>query len=158
MAIFLELFPVIVFFAALFGIITSDNIIKTIVYTTILNAGVITFWIVLGSHGGTLTIPPLMHDGSHYSLNPHQLMADPVPQALMITAVVIGFSVTAVNIILLITLHRKYKTTDWKVLYKAVREEAMGYAKKKDDYANVSGEAAVKACCAEKIEQKEEEN
>jgi len=36
----------------------------------------------------------------------------------MITAIVIGLSVTAVKIIMLITLYRKYGTTDWSQVRK----------------------------------------
>jgi multicomponent Na+:H+ antiporter subunit C len=33
----------------------------------------------------------------------------------MITAIVIGLSVTAVKVVMLITMQRKYGTTDWNI-------------------------------------------
>jgi len=157
MAMFLELFPIALFFVSLFGLITSNNIIKTIVYAGILNAAVITFWIALGSHGGVNVIPPLMKVAGDVSQNPIIHMADPVPQSLMITAVVIGFSVTAVNIILLITLYRKYKTTDWRVLYKAVHDEAAAAYAKKAGYPVEETPVAEAADVADEKEEKGDE-
>jgi len=48
-------------------------------------------------------------------------IADPLPQALMITAIIIGLAVTAVDITMVIYLTNKTKTTDWH----EVREKSM---------------------------------
>ncbi len=39
-------------------------------------------------------------------------MVDPIPQALVLTSIVIGFGVTAVGLSLAIRLYQKYKTLD----------------------------------------------
>ena len=39
--------------------------------------------------------------------------ADPLPQALVITAIIIGVAVAAVNLTMLISLYRQHNTTDW---------------------------------------------
>jgi len=39
--------------------------------------------------------------------------ADPLPQALVITAIVVGISVTAVALIMFIAMYHKYGTTNW---------------------------------------------
>ncbi len=49
--------------------------------------------------------------------------ADPVPQALMITTIVIGIAVTAVSMSMFIGLYHKYGTTNWKKALKARRHE-----------------------------------
>ncbi|MCL2621053.1 MAG: cation:proton antiporter subunit C [Defluviitaleaceae bacterium] len=118
----IEFFAIALFFIAIFGLVTSNNAIKSIVFMTILNAAVITFWIGIGAREGTL--PPIMETPYHIYMIGE--MSDPVPQALMITAIVIGFSVTAINIIMMNTLFRRYKTSDWKSLYKMMREETAG--------------------------------
>jgi multicomponent Na+:H+ antiporter subunit C len=51
-------------------------------------------------------------------------IADPFPQALMLTAIIIGVSVTAINITMLNTLFRKFKTLDWKTMAEAAEGEA----------------------------------
>lgn len=43
---------------------------------------------------------------------------DPLPQALMITAIVIGVAVTAINFTMLISLYRQHKSTDWDIIKK----------------------------------------
>jgi multicomponent Na+:H+ antiporter subunit C len=48
--------------------------------------------------------------------------ADPLPQALVITAIVIGISVTAVALVMFITLYHKYGTTNWLKAMKHRRE------------------------------------
>ncbi|MCL2350211.1 MAG: cation:proton antiporter subunit C [Defluviitaleaceae bacterium] len=126
---FLELFPIILFFVALFGLITSNNAIKSVIFVTVLNGAIIAFWIIVGSQGATTVLPPIMETAYHYS-NYAVYMSDPVPQALMITAIVIGFAVTAVNIIILISLYRKYETVDWKTIIKLAKEDVYEKLKK----------------------------
>ena len=100
-----ELFTVAMFFISFYGLITTSNMIKSIVFTVIMETAVIMFFLGIGYRSGIL--PPIGTD-----LEPY-LIADPLPQALMITAVVIGLSSTAVNIIMFITLFRKYGTANW---------------------------------------------
>ncbi|MCL2575309.1 MAG: cation:proton antiporter subunit C [Defluviitaleaceae bacterium] len=123
---FLEVFPLVLIFVSLFGIITTNNAIKTIIYMTILNAGVITFWIILGSEYGTTTLPPIMVDDIISQTNYLERMADPLPSALMITAIVIGFAVTAVLIIILISIFRRYRSTDWRVIVPLAKKDYKG--------------------------------
>ena len=96
-----------IFFLGLYGLIVSRNMIKSIIFITVMQAAVIMFFISLGYHTGIM--PPI---GEYLD---YAAIADPLPQALMITAIIIGMAVTAVNLTMLITLFRKYKTTDWVV-------------------------------------------
>jgi len=41
-------------------------------------------------------------------------MADPLPQAMMITDIVIGIGVTAIALTLMIHLYHRYGTTNWQ--------------------------------------------
>jgi len=67
------------------------------------------FFLGLGYSSGML--PPI---GNEMGTN----VADPLPQALMITAIIIGVAVTAVNMTMLIALSRQFKTTEWDILKK----------------------------------------
>lgn len=49
--------------------------------------------------------------------------ADAVPQALMITAIVIGVAVTAVALMMFIALYHRYGTTNWKTAHNIRKEE-----------------------------------
>ena len=111
----LEMFPIVLFFISFFGLVTSKNIIKSIIFTMLFQSAVVMFWLIFGSYHGTL--PPM----GYYHPNPYAV-ADPLPQALMITAIIIGISVTAINITMFITLFRKYETADWNILETAAKE------------------------------------
>jgi len=108
----IEIFALIMFFIGFYGLITSDNVIRSIIFISILEMAVIIFWVGLGFRVGI--VPPV---GDFFTITPEMAyIADPLPQALMITAIIIGVSVTAANIVMLITLVRKVKSTDWHVL------------------------------------------
>ena len=100
-----ELLSLAMFFISFYGLITSVNIIKSIIFTVMKETSVIMFFLGIGYHSGIL--PPI---GDSLDLNS---VADPLPQALMITAVVIGLCSTAVNIVVFITLFRKHGTANW---------------------------------------------
>jgi len=104
-----ELFAVALFFIALFGLITSKGVIKGIISMVIMEIAVVMFFLSLGFQSGIL--PPI---GNNLGDN----VADPLPQALMITAIIIGVAVTAVNMTMLIALSRQFKTTEWDILKK----------------------------------------
>lgn len=110
----LEIFAIIAFFISFYGLITSRKIFKSVVSLGIMEISVIMFILSIGFENGA--IPPI---GS----NPEELTnaADPLAQALVITALIIGAAVTAVNLTVLITICRKHKTTDWD----AVKKDSM---------------------------------
>ena len=112
----IEIAAIGMFFLGFFGLITSKNIIKSVVFLTLLETGVIMFFLSVGISAGMQ--PPIAEHLYEYNN-----LSDPLPSALMITAIVIGLSVTAINITMLMTLLRKYRTADWVTVSQAVREE-----------------------------------
>ena len=112
----LEFFPIVLFFISFFGLITSNNIIKSIVFIMLMQTSVVMFWLVVGGMIGTQ--PPI--GAYHPDLD---AVSDPLPQALMLTAIIIGISVTAINITMLNTLFRKHETAKWDDLDKVVKED-----------------------------------
>ena len=108
-----EIFPIVLFFISFYGITTTGNIIKSIVFIMLMQASVIMFWLWVGSRSGV--IPPIT-GGSEYFLENPEAISDPLPQALMLTAIIIGIAVTAINITMLNALFRKYKTVDWNTM------------------------------------------
>lgn len=106
----IEILTIAMFFISFYGLITSKNIVKSIVFIAIMETSVIMFFLSIGFRSGML--PPVgLIENAEY-------IADPLPQALMITAIVVGLSSTAVNIIMFITLFRTYKTADWDLIKK----------------------------------------
>ena len=117
----LEFFPIVLFFLGFFGVITSRNIIKSIVFTMIMQSAVVMFWLAIGSRYGQT--PPIVLDTG--LLENLDLIADPLPQALMLTAIVIGMAVTAINITMLNALFRKHGTCDWNTMRERSEKEEM---------------------------------
>ena len=104
-----ENISIILFFIGVYGVCARRNIIKTIIALSIMQASVILFFVSITDEA---TNPPI---GSEIFLsNNLNTLADPVPQALMITAIVIGVSVTALCLTMFVTLFHKYGTTNWK--------------------------------------------
>lgn len=92
---------------AIFGICISENIIKSIICFNIVQAAIILLFIQLAGDTGT-NIPivtALVEE-----------MVDPLPQALMITAIVISASVTALALMFSIKIFHYYGTLNWQEL------------------------------------------
>jgi len=111
-----EIAAIAMFFLGFFGLVASNNIIKSVIFIVLMETGVIMFFLSVGISAGFL--PPIAdHLIAYYTV------VDPLPSALMITAIVIGLSVTAINITMLMTLLRKYRTADWETVKDAVLQE-----------------------------------
>ena len=88
----------------LYIILVKHNLIKVIIGLAILDTGVNLFLISIGYiTEGTAPI----HSGSERT---GQQMVDPVPQALVLTAIVIGVAVLALALSLAIRLYHHYGT------------------------------------------------
>ena len=99
---------ILLFFICFYGLITSKKMIKSIVFIVLLQASVILFFLSFGFRSGIS--PPI---GDYFEQL--EYVADPLPQALMITAIVVGVAVVTINITMLMSLFREYKTTDWDI-------------------------------------------
>lgn len=108
-----ENIALVLFFIGVYGLIARRNIIKSIIGLGIMQAAIILFFITINA--SINDVPPI---GVTTNLG----VADPVPQALMITAVIIGMSVTAVSLTMFITLYHKYGSTNWNKVKRKRRE------------------------------------
>ncbi|RRD93688.1 hypothetical protein EII17_11690 [Clostridiales bacterium COT073_COT-073] len=108
----------ILFFIAIYGLIARRNIIKAIIAFGIMESAIILYF--LGAHHERNAVPPLLLG----QIAEGTAIADPLPQALMITSIVIGVSVTAVGLTMFISLYYHYGTTNWlKVAIKRKEEK-----------------------------------
>ncbi len=91
----------------LYAVLTKRSLIKIIIGLTIVDGGINLMLIGIGYvKNGTA---PIFSPGFEKSIAP---MVDPVPQALVLTAIVIGFAVTAVALSLVIRLYRHHNTLE----------------------------------------------
>ena len=94
------------------GVLTQKNIIKIIVGFSILNTGINILIVSLGYVKGK-TAPII--DNAVAQTGYHDVstsVVDPVPQALVLTAIVIGFGVTALMLAYAMKLYKAKKTLE----------------------------------------------
>jgi multicomponent Na+:H+ antiporter subunit C len=98
---------IILFLIGLYGVLTKRNVIKTIVTLTIMETAVNLFLVTIGYvEGGTAPILTSTISDVHK-------FVDPLPQALVLTSIVIGLGTTALMLSLAIRLYKKYKTLNY---------------------------------------------
>lgn len=97
----------IIFLIGLYGLITKKNLIKKVMGLNILTSGVVLFFVSLGYKKGLTA--PIMEKGITD-------VVDPLPQALMLTTIVIGVCITALALSLIAKIYRKYGSLDIKIL------------------------------------------
>lgn len=98
----------LIFIIGGFGIINSKNIVKTIISLNIAQTALILIFVLSAREMGS-SIPILgIADGP---------MVDPVPQALIITAIVIGASTTALALMMTVKIFHYYGTLEWKKIF-----------------------------------------
>ena len=95
----------ILFLVGLYGLITRRNLIKIIISKSITEFSIFLFLALIGYIDGGMA--PIVKAGST-----DQIYVDPLPQAMVLTAIVIGLATTAMLMGIAIRLFRKYKTFD----------------------------------------------
>lgn len=95
----------VLFFIGMYGLIARRNMIKSIISLGIMQTAVILYFVTINFEPGS--VPPILNG------TVGETLADPLPQALMITDIVIGVGVTAAALIMFIHLYHKYGTADW---------------------------------------------
>jgi multicomponent Na+:H+ antiporter subunit C len=87
-----------------FGIIFKKNIVMKIVSMDVMSTGVIAYYVVIASRDGLFA--PIISDVKNVAYS------DPVPQAVILTAIVIGFSIQAVMLVGVMKLARDNPTLE----------------------------------------------
>ena len=105
----------LVFMIGLYGVMSKNNLIKKIMGLTIMNGSIVLFFISIGYKEAGLA--PILEKGTTSGIL-GTILVDPLPQALMLTAIVIGISITALALALIVRIYAKYKTLDIQQLSK----------------------------------------
>jgi multicomponent Na+:H+ antiporter subunit C len=91
-----------------FGIIFKKNLLMKIVAMDVMSTGVIAYYVLIAARNGVFT--PILATPNPAS--PAIAYADPVPQAVILTAIVIGFSIQALMLVGAMKLARDHPTLD----------------------------------------------
>jgi multicomponent Na+:H+ antiporter subunit C len=94
---------IVLFLIGLYGIITNKNLIKIIMSIGICSNGIVLFFISIGYVKNAF--PPILNTTSTN-------VVDPVPQALMLTMIVINLCDTAIALAITVWLYKKFGTVN----------------------------------------------
>ncbi len=95
-----------IFFVGLFGLVTQKHIIKTFISIAIMESSV--FLLFIGLSYKQSFLAPILTDGQQNFNN----MNDPIPQAMILTAIVIGMAVLALGVSFAIEYYKLTGKTD----------------------------------------------
>jgi multicomponent Na+:H+ antiporter subunit C len=88
----------------LFGVLFKRNLLLRILAMDVMGTGIISLFVLSAARFGQRTPTAISSPPTPY--------ADPVPQAAILTAIVIGFSILALLLVCAMSLARKYPTLD----------------------------------------------
>ncbi|MDY6936864.1 MAG: cation:proton antiporter subunit C [Cyanobacteriota bacterium] len=91
-----------------FGIILKKNLIMKIISMDVMSTGVIAYYVLVAARGGVFA--PIVSDSREVAYE--VAYADPVPQAVILTAIVIGFSIQALMLVGVMKLARDNPTLE----------------------------------------------
>ncbi len=103
------------FVIGLYGVVVKRNLIKIIISLIIMESAVNMFIVMVGYRKDG--IAPIMDKTMEAGMFA-QRSVDPVPQALVLTAIVIGLGVTAMTVAVAMRLYERYGTYDIKEIRK----------------------------------------
>lgn len=98
----------------LFVLIDDDNLLKKVLGLNVFQTSVFLFFVTAGYRTGGR--PPIVEPGG----GPY---ANPLPGVLVLTAIVVGVSVTAVALALVVRIYREYGTVSEAELREAMARE-----------------------------------
>ena len=95
----------ILFLVGLYGVITRRNLVKIAISLSVMEFSTFLLFALVGYVEGG--VAPIVDPS-----DPVKIYVDPLPQALVLTAIVIGLATTAMLMAVIIRLYRKFGTFD----------------------------------------------
>jgi multicomponent Na+:H+ antiporter subunit C len=106
----LEAFIFATILCGFFGIILKKNLVMKIISMDVMSTGVIAYYVLISSRDGLFT--PILSNVENVAYS------DPVPQAVILTAIVIGFSIQALILVGVMKLARDNPTLESREIEK----------------------------------------
>ena len=99
------LLSILLFVIGLYGVLVKRNLIKIIIGLVLMEYATFLFFALIGFRkGGTA---PIVTEGFEKAV-----FVDPLPQALVLTAIVIGLATTALVVSIAVRIYQRYGTFD----------------------------------------------
>ncbi len=100
----LESLALLTVFLGFFGTIFKKNLVMKVVSMDVMSTGVVAYYVVIASRTGLVTPIAVNTSWGNY--------ADPVPQAVILTAIVIGLSIQALMLVGIMKLAKDNPTLE----------------------------------------------
>jgi multicomponent Na+:H+ antiporter subunit C len=101
----LEAFTLATILCGFFAIIFKQNLVMKVFAMDVMSTGVIAYYVLIAARGGLVT--PIAGNAKNSAT-----YADPVPQSVILTAIVIGFSIQALMLVGAMKLAKDHPTLD----------------------------------------------
>jgi multicomponent Na+:H+ antiporter subunit C len=101
-------FIIILLMIGMYGMTLKRNLVKKLIGMTIFQAAIILFYISSSVKAGA-TVPIY---SEHITNSDPSNYINPLPHALMLTAIVVGVATVGVAFALLVLIHKRYNTLD----------------------------------------------
>jgi len=101
----------VLFSVGLYAVVCKKNLIKIMVGIIVMEYAVELFLVLMAYKVGGQA-PILTREMAKDAGAAHAMMVDPVPQALILTSIVIGLATVALMVALALRIHEKYGTFD----------------------------------------------
>jgi multicomponent Na+:H+ antiporter subunit C len=106
---------IVLMMTGLYIVMSRENLIKKMMGLNVFQVSVILFYISMGKvKGGT---PPIIMEGAE-----KVVYSNPLPQVLMLTAIVVGVATTAVGLSLAVRIHEAYGSLEERDIVNMDRE------------------------------------
>ena len=115
---------VILLVVGLYSMMTKNNLMKKLIGMNIFQWAIILFFISIGAKRGA-TIPVIAGANGHDTQAIVARAADyvnPLPHALMLTAIVVGIATTGIALALLIAMYQQYHTIEEDEIIEALKK------------------------------------
>ena len=111
-------FSTTLFLIGLYGMLAGPHLVRKLMAMNVMQVGVITFFIAMSAKSGA-TAPIAIEYGPPLVAEAY---INPLPHAMMLTAIVVSVSTTGVALALLIRIHRRYGTLEESELLDRLKE------------------------------------
>jgi len=105
-------------FWGVYGVLASNHLLRKLMAMNIMQVGVIVFFIALAAKSGA-TAPVVVDVNQSIQASGY---VNPLPHALMLTAIVVSVSTTGVALALLIRIQRRYGTLQETTLLERLKQ------------------------------------
>lgn len=103
------------------GVVLLRDIFRMILALVMAEAGANLLLVIAGYRFDA--IAPILGSAGDWSVYPNVAMVDPVPQAMVLTAIVIGVGIQALALALVVRVHQHYRTLDMGEIHQRLLDD-----------------------------------